>query len=188
MDFKEAVDSDSFSEIDFSDYMNLLKRFTLSRKIVVALVDGQVLAGGIGVAAACDLVLATYDSKFGLSELLWGLVPAMVMPFLVRRIGFQSAYRMALTTETLSADEALRLGLVDVVDSDIDAVLRQMSRRLLRMESNSVMQLKHFMRDMWILTEPMEELAVAASYRFGTNPKVRENLERFIQYGRFPWE
>ncbi len=188
MDFDEAVANTSFSESNFSDYMILLKRFTISPKIVVARVEGQVLAGGVGVAAACDLVLATADSIFGLSELLWGLVPAMVMPFLVRRIGFQSAYRMALTTETLSAGEANKLGLVDIVDSNLDATLQRISRRLLRLESNSVEHLKRYMRDMWIINEQMEETAVSASYHFGSNPKVRENLKRFVSHGQFPWE
>jgi polyketide biosynthesis enoyl-CoA hydratase PksH len=188
MDFEEVVVNETISKANFSEFMALLKRFTLSSKIVVARVEGQVLAGGVGVAAACDLVLATHDSKFGLSELLWGLVPAMVMPFLVRRTGFQSAYRMALTTETLSAEEAKSLGLVDIVDSNLDETLRRISGRLLRLNSSSVMHLKRYMRDMWLISEAMEELAVSESYRFSSDPQVRENINRFVTHRQFPWE
>jgi len=120
--------------------------------------------------------------------LLWGLVPAMVMPFLVRRTGLQAAYKMALTTETLSAEEANRLGLVDTVDLDLDVALKRISRRLLRLDPAAVENLKLFMREMWIINEPMEELAVSESFRIGSSPQVRRNLERFIRHKQFPWE
>lgn len=188
MDFEEAVSNRSPSKEHFSEYMTLLKRFTITSKILVAKIEGQVLAGGIGVAAACDLVLATPNSQFCLPEVLWGLVPAMVMPFLIRRVGPQPAYRMALTTETLSGEEAGRLGLVDVVDLNLDAALKRISRRLLRLDSGAVENLKCFVRDMWIINGRMEELAVSESFRIGSSPEVRKNLERFIKYKQFPWE
>jgi len=188
MDFDEAVATSSPSKENFSEYMTLLKRFTTTSKVLVAKIEGQVLAGGVGVAAACDLVLATPESQLCLSELLWGLVPAMVMPFLIRRIGPQAAYRMALTTETLSAEEAGRLGLVDIVDLDLNAALKRISRRLLRLDSGAVENLKLFVREMWIISEPMEELAVSESFRIGSSPLVRQNLERFIRHKQFPWE
>lgn len=95
---------------------------------------------------------------------------------------------MALTTLSLSAEEAKQPGLVDIVDENLDAALKRMSTRLLRLESGSVENLKRYMRDMWIVNEQMEELAITESYRFASNSQVREKLKRFVEQGRFPWE
>ena len=60
--------------------MALLKRLTLTPKVVVACIDGKVIAGGVGIAAAADLVVATPRSEFSLSEALWGMLPCCVVP------------------------------------------------------------------------------------------------------------
>ena len=89
-------------------YMDTLRRITLFSKVVISCVDGQVLAGGVGLVACSDLVIATSKAEFGLSEALWGLLPAMVLPYLIRKVGVQKAYFMTLTTIRISVEEAKR--------------------------------------------------------------------------------
>jgi methylglutaconyl-CoA hydratase len=87
-------------------------------KPVVAVVQGRALAGGCGLATACDFVLAADDAQFGYPEIQRGFVPAMVMAMLVRQVGEKRALDLTGTGRLLSATEALALGLVTrVVDS-----------------------------------------------------------------------
>ncbi|MCA9692382.1 MAG: enoyl-CoA hydratase/isomerase family protein, partial [Myxococcales bacterium] len=79
--------------------------------ITAAIVAADAVGGGVGLAAAVDLVLATDAARFSLPELLWGLVPGMVIPPLAARIGARAAQRLALTGATLDVDAALGLGL-----------------------------------------------------------------------------
>lgn len=81
-------------------------------KPVVAVVHGRALAGGCGLATACDLVVAQADARFGYPEIRRGFVPAMVMTMLVRAVGQPVAFDLVATGRELTAEEAARLGLV----------------------------------------------------------------------------
>lgn len=89
-------------------------------KPVVAVVQGRALAGGCGLATACDLVLAAEDAQFGYPEIQRGFVPAMVMAMLVRQVGEKRALDLAGTGRLLSAAEAYQMGLVTSVISTPD--------------------------------------------------------------------
>ena len=87
-------------------------------KPVVAVVHGRALAGGAGLATACDLVLSTASAQFGYPEIQRGFVPAMVMTLLRRLTGEKVAFDLAATGRVLSAGEALAAGLVSRVIPD----------------------------------------------------------------------
>ncbi len=89
-------------------------------KPVVAVVHGNVLAGGCGLATACDMVLAHEDAVFGYPEVQRGFVPAMVMAMLTRAVGEKVAFDLAATGRTLAASEALAIGLISRVFSDAE--------------------------------------------------------------------
>jgi methylglutaconyl-CoA hydratase len=80
-------------------------------KPTLALVDGIAAGGGVGLACACDLVLATSRARFALSEVRAGLVPAIVAPYVIDAIGAHAARRCMLAGEAMDADEAYRVGL-----------------------------------------------------------------------------
>ena len=187
MDLEGVVTDDELSAEE-SPYMNLLKRFASIDKVVIAEVDGTVMAGGMGLVAASDLVFSTNRSTFNLSEALWGLLPAMVMPFLIRRVGFQSAYRLTLTTETINATEAKAIHLVDELGDDIQPRIQAMSRRLSRIHVETIGNLKAYFRKMWIVTAEMEKTAVAELARLTKDPRVVENITNFVESGEVPWE
>ena len=87
-------------------------------KPVVAVVSGRALAGGCGLATACDLVLAAESAQFGYPEVRRGFVPALVMNMLRRAVGEKVAFDLAATGRLLSAREAERVGLVSRVFPD----------------------------------------------------------------------
>jgi methylglutaconyl-CoA hydratase len=107
---------------------------------IVALVHGRVLAGGAGLATACDMILATATSRFGYPEIQRGFVPAMVMTMLRRAVGEKIAFDLAATGRVLSAAEAQQLGLVSRVipDADFEAGVTEVLTQLARTSANSL--------------------------------------------------
>jgi len=89
---------------------------------VIAVVEGAVLGGGIGLVCTSDIVLAADSARFGLPETGLGLLPAQIAPFVVQRIGFAQARRLMLTGARVDAHEAARLGLVHSVSVDTAAL------------------------------------------------------------------
>jgi methylglutaconyl-CoA hydratase len=99
----------------------LLELFLLIRQLpipVVAAVTGRALAGGCGLATACDLVLASASARFGYPEVKIGFVPAMVMAILRRNVSEKRAFELITRGAEISADEAKEVGLVNQVFSD----------------------------------------------------------------------
>ncbi len=97
--------------------------FTLLRKLskpVVAMVHGRALAGGCGLATACDLVLAAESARFGYPEVRLGFVPAMVTAILRRNLGEKRAFELMSLGDTIDAAEAARLGLVNRILADAE--------------------------------------------------------------------
>lgn len=103
-------------------------------KPVVCTVRGRAIAGGAGLATACDVVLAHEGAEFGYPEVRIGFVPALVMTMLRRAVGEKHAADLVLTGRIISAEEAERIGLVSRVvpaatfDNDINATLEQISQ------------------------------------------------------------
>ena len=117
---------------DSKDLMRLFHLIYTMRKPVIAKVNGAAIAGGCGLATVCDLVVASEDSTFGYTEVSIGFIPAIVMTFLVRRIGEGRARELALTGKILDAKEAHMLGIVNeiVPTSGLDARVREIAEAL----------------------------------------------------------
>ena len=101
-------------------------------KPIVAAVQGRALAGGAGLATACDLVIASSNATFGYPEVNIGFVPAMVMAILRRAVGEKIAFELIALGDPITADDARKLGLVNrVVDAaDFDAASRAFAASL----------------------------------------------------------
>jgi methylglutaconyl-CoA hydratase len=92
---------------------------------VVALVHGHALGGGVGLVACSDIVVAHERTAFAFSEVKLGIVPAVISPFALRKIGESAARRWFVTGERFDAATALRLGLVHEVTDDLDGALER---------------------------------------------------------------
>lgn len=189
MDFGEVATA---QELDpkgrYNAYYDILKQMSQSSKIILSVVRGKVQAGGVGLVAASDLVIADETATFVLSELLFGLLPACVLPFLIRRVGFQKAYRLALTTQSISASEAEKWGLIDECGSNTNQLVSQYIRRLKYLPSSGVKELKNYINQLWIIQAETQDLAVNEIFRLITEPTVQEKIKRFQQEGLFPWQ
>jgi enoyl-CoA hydratase/carnithine racemase len=123
-------------------YAQLMHTIELAPCPVIALVDGVALGGGLGLAAAADLVLATPSATFGLPDVLVGLAPAIVLPFVAHRTGMARARLLALDGGAVPADVAAAMGLVDEITDDLERTLRRHVKRLLRMDSRAQREVK----------------------------------------------
>ncbi len=106
---------------NLSDAHSLMELFALIRRVkvpVVAAVRGRALAGGCGLATACDLVLAATSARFGYPEVKIGFVPAMVMAMLRRNVSEKRAFELITRGAEINAQEAERIGLVNRVFDD----------------------------------------------------------------------
>jgi len=85
------------------------------KKIVIAQVQGHALAGGCGLASVCDFIFAVPEAKFGYTEVKIGFIPALVMVFLLRKMGEGAVRELLITGDLITADQALKLGMVNRV-------------------------------------------------------------------------
>jgi polyketide biosynthesis enoyl-CoA hydratase PksH len=156
--------------------------------VTIAHVRGKANAGGIGFVAACDIVLADERAVFSLSELLFGLFPACVLPFLIRRIGVQKAHYMTLMTVPIPVQEAHRWGLVDAYAADSADLLRRHLLRLRRLSKSAIQRYKQYLSALDTFLAASRMPAVAGNREVFSDPENLEKIARFVATGQFPWE
>jgi methylglutaconyl-CoA hydratase len=134
----EKIASNASREENLADAMNLGELFIQMRRLpkpIIAAVQGNVLAGGAGLATACDVVMAEDGAVFGYPEVKLGFVPAMVMAMLVRMVGEKKAFELAALGNSINAREAHRMGLVNRIssaanfDEDVKALAKELAQR-----------------------------------------------------------
>ncbi len=139
-------------EENLQDAKSLAELFTLIRKVkvpVIAAVHGRALAGGCGLATACDLVVATDTARFGYPEVKIGFVPAIVTAILRRNLGEKKSFEMLTQGFEYTAEEALSLGLVNrVVDEDqLEAAAQEMAAVYASVSASAVAMTKSLIYD-----------------------------------------
>jgi len=156
--------------------------------ITIAHVRGKANAGGIGFVAASDIVLADESAQFSLSELLFGVYPACVLPFLLRRIGFQKAHYLTLMTQPIAVQQAHEWGLVDAYDARSEALLRKHLLRLRRLSKPAIRLYKEYMNATQGPLSVHKARAVAGNKQVFSDPRNLEGIARYVTKGLFPWE
>jgi methylglutaconyl-CoA hydratase len=122
---REAADYDF--ERNFTDALalaNMLRALDALPCLSIALAQGAAMGGGLGLLACCDMVIAETNTKFSLSEVKLGLVPATISPYVLRAIGERQARRYFQTGERFDAETARIIGLVHDVADDLDVALQ----------------------------------------------------------------
>jgi methylglutaconyl-CoA hydratase len=144
-----------------ADALAASRMFTLIDTLpcpVIARVHGAALGGGVGLAAVCDIVVAEDAAVFGFTEVKLGIIPAVISPFAVRKIGPSAARELFLTGRRFTAQHALEVGLVHAVvaagevDRAVDAVLRD----VLSAGPEALAAAKQLIRD--VVDSPPEQL------------------------------
>ncbi len=167
---------------------NLWLKLTTGPYITISHVRGKANAGGVGFVAASDIVLADETAQFSLSELLFGLFPAMVLPFLIRRVGFQKAHYLTVMTKPVSVQQAYSWGLVDAYLDKSEDLLRQHILRLKNLPKAGILRYKHYMSDLNDMIFKSKTLAVSANREIFSDKEIINKIFQFVEKGKYPWE
>lgn len=156
-----------------------LKIYTLN-KIVIAQIQGHALAGGCGLAAVCDFAFAVPEAKFGYTEVKIGFIPAIVMVFLLRRIGEGKSKQLLLSGDLVSAEEATNLGLINYLTTkeNLEQDVLDFANKLIRSNAEqSMATTKQMIAEVQSLP-----LTAALDYAAAMNAKARgsEDCQRGI--------
>jgi len=189
-DFKGLLQTagDNEPQMSAESLYDLWLRLAQGSFVTMAHVQGKANAGGLGFVAACDIVVADQAAQFSLSELLFGIFPACVLPFLIRRIGFQKAHYLTLSSQTISAQQALAWGLVDVFERQTDTLIRKQLQRLRRLSKNRIADYKHYINELYDSTRQSKSVALSANQKLFSDPQILQGINQFVEKGKFPWE
>jgi methylglutaconyl-CoA hydratase len=149
---------------------------------VVARVQGHALGGGCGLVACCDVVVAEPGAQFAFSEVKLGIVPAVISPFALAKIGSGAARRYFVTGERFGADVALRIGLVHEVVDDLDAAAERIVAELLSAGPAAARAAKELARSSLTAAETAERIA---AHR--TSAEGQEGLRAFLEKRPATW-
>ena len=120
---RDAIEhSETDNRMDAMQMAVMLKHLYDIPALTVALVEGNAYGGGAGLAAACDMAIATKNARFAFSEVKLGLIAATISPYVVAAIGPRKARGLFSTGRVFDAEEARRIGLVDIVVDDVEAL------------------------------------------------------------------
>jgi methylglutaconyl-CoA hydratase len=177
---------------DAGELAEMLRRIADCPKPVIARVQGPAYGGGVGVIAACDMAVATFESKFALTEVKLGLIPAVIGPHVLAAIGERYARRYMLTAEAFSAAEAYRIGLIHEMVADeiaLDEAVGEWVDAVLKNGPQALAECKALIRA--IAGRPYGPKAidytVESIARVRVSPEGQEGLSAFLQKRKPDW-
>jgi methylglutaconyl-CoA hydratase len=174
---------------NMADARNMADVFLMMRnhpRPIIAAVHGRALAGGCGVATACDIILASESAQFGYPEVNIGFVPAMVMAILRRSISEKAALELVVTGEVISAARAHEIGLIHRVypDAQFQSDVTTYATKLAAKSASAVMLSKRLLYNMDSMSF---EAALAAGVDTNAIARITEDcrrgVERFLKRG-----
>lgn len=176
---------------DAERFAAMLAAIAQCPKPTIARVQGLALGGGVGLACACDIAIAASDAQFAVSEARFGILPAVIGPYLIRAVGPRQAQRLALMAHRFTADEALRLGLVQqlVPPAELDAAVDACIAELLAGGPQAQAEIKALFAQLppGDLGEAARSLTAATIARVRATPEAREGFAAFVEKRRPAW-
>jgi methylglutaconyl-CoA hydratase len=169
---------------DARRFAGMLHRIASSPKPVLARVQGAALGGGVGLACACDIAVAADNASFAVSEAKFGILPAVIGPYVTNAVGKRQAQRLALTTTRIGAAEGLAIGIVqqvvalDALDAAVDATLKE----LLMGSPNAQREIKQLFAQLEVgpITAEVRELTAQTISRVRGTDEAREGFAAFL--------
>jgi methylglutaconyl-CoA hydratase len=176
---------------DARRFAGMLWRIASSPKPVVARIQGAALGGGVGLACTCDVAVAADNASFSVSEAKFGILPAVIGPYVTNAVGKRQALRLALTTARIGAAEALAMGLVqqvttlDGLDAAVDAVVKD----LLAGGPQAQREIKTLFAQLEVgpVTEEVRELTAQTISRVRGTDEAREGFDAFLTKRSANW-
>jgi methylglutaconyl-CoA hydratase len=161
-----------------------------SPKPVVARIHGAALGGGTGLVAACDIPVAALGTQFGFTEVRLGIIPAVISPYVIRKIGESAARELFITGERFEAVKALEIGLVRaaVPEGDLDAAVEGRVGELLQAGPRAIAEAKALIREVaWRRVEDVQRYTVERIAELRASAEGREGLSAFLEKRKPSW-
>ena len=180
------------SERDAMNLAGLLRNLNELKKPTVARVQGPAYGGGVGLVAACDIAIATFDTQFALTEVRLGIVPAVISPYVIAAIGERKARRYMLTAERFSAAEAYRIGLLHEIvpgEDELDEAVGEIVDALLNNGPAALGECKGLIKAVAarpITTEVIADTA-ACIVRVRSSAEGKEGMAAFLEKRKPSW-
>lgn len=176
---------------DARRFAAMLARIESCPKPTVARIQGAALGGGVGLACACDIAVAADNASFSVSEAKFGILPAVIGPYVTNAVGRRQARRLALTTERIKAEDAWHMGLVHKVCAldDLDAAVDATVKDLLMGSPNAQREIKQLFMQLEVgpITPEVRELTAETIARVRTTPEAKEGFAAFLAKRPAQW-
>jgi methylglutaconyl-CoA hydratase len=161
-----------------------------SPKPIVARIHGAALGGGAGLVAACDIPVAALGTQFGFTEVRLGIIPSVISPYVLAKIGESAARELFLTGERFEAVRALEIGLVRaaVPESDLDAVVEGRVAELMKAGPRAIAEAKALMREVACRrVEDVQRYTVERIADIRTTAEGQEGMRAFLEKRKPSW-
>lgn len=176
---------------DARRFAAMLARIEAGPQPTVARVQGAALGGGVGLACACDIAIAADNASFAVSEARFGILPAVIGPYVVNAVGRRQARHLALTTRRITAGQALAIGLVqqvvalDALDAALDATVAE----LLAGGPNAQREIKQLFAQLEVgpITSEVRELTAQTISRVRGTGEALEGFTAFLDKRPANW-
>lgn len=172
------------NEADALTFSKLLQLVNHLSKPIIALVQGDIIGGGIGLIACCDVVVASNNAKFCFSEVKLGLAPATIAPYIIRAIGYSATRRYFLTAESFNALEAQKLGLLHhVVNQDKLLITgKNIARLITKNGPRALSQVKQLLNDvLYPINETVVSHTAALLATVRSSKEAQEKIQVFFK-------
>ncbi len=160
-------------------------------QVTIALVDGAAMAGGLGMACACDFVVATETAKFAFTETRIGLPPAQIAQYVVKRLGYQKAKNLLVLGRKMTGSEAFAGGLVDVVVAGSDGLKgaeAEIKQQVMACAPGAVAATKKVVEETHFLAQDDLRVSAAASFAKAiAGDEGQEGVKSFLQKRKPAW-
>jgi methylglutaconyl-CoA hydratase len=176
---------------DARKFAGMLARIESAPKPTLARVQGAALGGGVGLIAACDIAIAADNASFSVSEAKFGILPAVIGPYVTNAVGKRQARRLALTTERIGAADALAMGLVQKVTGldALDAAVDETVSQLLAGGPGAQSEIKALFAQLEVgpITPEVIELTAQTISRVRGTAEAREGFDAFLSKRPANW-
>jgi len=193
LDYIQRLQKNTFEE-NLSDSTKLKELFQIiytHDKVVIAQVQGHAIAGGCGLATVCDFVIAQPEAKFGYTEVHIGFVPAIVMVYLLRRLGEGAARELLISGRLIDANQALKWGLVNQVVSadELEQAVTAFAQKLVSENSAQSMQRTKAMiaRVQEMVLEEALDYAADQNARARNTEDCKQGIKAFLDKVPIKW-
>ena len=191
--YLKQLQQNTFEEnlADSNQLRELFEIIYFSEKPVIAEVQGHAIAGGCGLANVCDVTFSSSEAKFGYTEVKIGFIPAIVMIFLIRKIGESKAKELLLSGRVVMADEARSLGLVHYVSlpgqlsNDVSEYCNNLIRNCSSQSLASTKKLIHSVQDMNMKNALLHAAEMNAKTR--ATDDCKKGITAFLNGDKIEW-